>query len=262
MRRTRIKFCGIRRPEDADAAVALGVDAIGLVLVPGAARAVDLTPAAAIRRRLPAFVACVALLRDPQPDWIQQVIEQISPDLLQFHGSEPAALCSGFGLRWLKALPMGEEPRCATTARGGPERPARDEPGQGQAADSGQGMADTQTYAGTNDLERQLAEYRNAAGVVLDGHVPGQPGGQGRSFDWRRVRDWHGPPLILAGGLSADNVSRAIAQATPFAVDVSSGIETDARLRPGIKDFGRMAEFVAAVRQADAATARPMDSHN
>ncbi|MBL6751780.1 MAG: phosphoribosylanthranilate isomerase [Nevskia sp.] len=209
LHRTRIKFCGITRLQDGLAAAALGVDALGFVFAAGSPRRIDAEAAAAIRRRLPPFVAAVALLRDADEATVRRVIGQLRPDLLQFHGDETAAFCGSFGLPYLKAVGMR-----------GLERP----------------------------LAAVAAEFAGAAGLLLDGHGAGEPGGQGRSFDWRRAALDCGVPLILAGGLHAGNVADAVRQARPYGVDVSGGIES----APGIKDSGRMCAFVGAVRRADA----------
>lgn len=209
--RTRIKFCGITRAQDALAAVALGVDAVGLIFAADSPRKLEPAAAAAIRRALPPFVAAVALLRNADAATVRRVIEAVRPDLLQFHGDEPAAFCASFGLPYLKAV----------------------------------GMRDLR-----QPLAQIAADHAGAAALVLDGHGAGEAGGQGRTFDWSLASDC-GKPLILAGGLTAANVAAAIGSAHPYAVDASSGIETDPRLAPGIKDSGKMGAFVRAVRRAD-----------
>jgi phosphoribosylanthranilate isomerase len=208
MTRTRIKFCGITRLADAQLAVALGVDALGFVFAPDSPRRIELAAAAAIRARLPPFVAAVALLRNAEESLVRQVIAGLRPDVLQFHGDETAPFCASFGLPYLKAVGMR-----------GLQRP----------------------------LVAVAAEFAGAAGLLLDGHGAGEPGGQGRSFDWRQAAQDCGVPLILAGGLHAGNVAEAIRRARPYAVDVSSGIES----APGLKDSGRMCAFAGAVYRAD-----------
>jgi len=208
--RTRIKFCGITRLEDAAQAIELGVDAIGLILVPGSPRQLSLPEAAKLRRSLPAFVSAVVLLRNPAAAMVRQVVQELQPDLLQFHGEESAEFCDSFGLRYLKAIAM-------------------------------------------RDLRQPPAElvrpYAGAAGLLFDGHEAGALGGQGQRFDWGLIRGISMQSLIVAGGLSADNVGAAIRIAQPFAVDVSSGIEST----PGRKDSGKMRDFVSAVARADRA---------
>jgi phosphoribosylanthranilate isomerase len=206
--RTRIKFCGITRAEDALDAIALGVDALGFIFVAGSPRRMELEAAAAIRRQLPPLVSVVALLRNPDREEVQAAIDTLRPDLLQFHGEEQPGFCAAFGLPYVKAVAM----------RG---------------------------------LKQPLAEiaraYARAAALLLDGHAPGELGGQGNAFDWSDIAAGVNKPLILAGGLKPETVAAAIRVAHPYAVDVSSGIERE----PGIKDSGKMAAFVQHVRDAD-----------
>lgn len=208
-RRTRIKFCGFTRARDLEYAVALGVDAIGLVCVPHSRRALSIAEAVALRRMIPAFVTCAALLLDPSAEEVDAVLEYVRPDLLQFHGRESGAFCRRFGVPYVKAVAMG------TGVEGLPD----------------------------------CAQYVDAAGLMVDSHAPGALGGTGTVFDWQRLRTFDVKHLILAGGVSADNVGQAIAELHPYAVDVSSGIEAGT---PGVKDSGKMAAFVDAVRRADA----------
>jgi phosphoribosylanthranilate isomerase len=203
--RTRIKFCGITRVEDAVAACALGVDAIGLVLTTRSRRRISPTQAREIRRVLPPFVAAVALFMDDEPGFVADAIATAQPDLLQFHGRETQEECLRFEMPYLKAIAMdGVDPA------------------------------------------RELHEHAAAVGFVFDAHALGEPGGGGRVFDWSRIPRELARPLILAGGLTCDNVGSAICAAHPYAVDVSSGIET----APGIKDAEMMRRFVEEVERA------------
>jgi phosphoribosylanthranilate isomerase len=198
----RIKFCGITRIEDARAAVELGVDALGFVFTRRSRRFVDIAQAREMRDALPPFTSVVALFMDDEPAWIEQVVAQVQPHLLQFHGSESAEHAARFTRPYLKSIAM----------QGG-------------------------------DVQAVVAEHAGAAGFLLDGHAPGDAGGAGQSFDWRRAPRL-ARPVILAGGLDAGNVAQAIAVVRPYAVDVSSGIETS----PGVKDAAAMRAFVEAVR--------------
>ncbi len=207
----RIKCCGMTRVEDALLAAALGADAIGVIFTARSKRQVSLAQAQAIRRALPPFISMVALFMDDDAALVETVIDGLQPDLLQFHGREPATWCAQFGRRYLKAIAMGE----------------------GAAA------------------LPQLRQYPGAAGLLLDGHGLGEAGGSGRAFDWSLMPKELTQPLILAGGLRPDNVAQAVRIARPWAVDVSSGIES----APGIKDPAKMAAFIAAARQASAAAA-------
>lgn len=208
MKRTRIKCCGMTRVEDALLAAELGTDAIGVVITARSKRRVDLAQARAIVAAMPPFVTTVALLMDDSEETVRAVIEQVRPDLLQFHGGESDAWCAQFGRPYLKAIAMGE----------------------GAAA------------------LPQLRDYPRAAGLLLDGHGLGEPGGSGKAFDWSLMPAELAQPLVLAGGLHAGNVGEAIRTARPWAVDVASGIEAS----PGIKDPARLAAFIAAVHAVDA----------
>lgn len=201
-RRTRIKFCGMTRAADIAEAVALGVDAIGLILVPASPRALMLDAAVILKRAIPPFVTTVALLRNPDEVTVHAVIRQLSPDLLQFHGEESAAFCASFGHPYLKAIAMQHQ---------------------------------------TRPLSEIAAEYASAAALLLDGHAPGGLGGQGLSFDWARATESVPLPVMLAGGIRPDNVAAAIQAARPYAVDVSSGIEAAPGLKDSgkMRDFAR-----------------------
>lgn len=212
MLRTRIKFCGLRRAVDIASAVDCGVDAIGFVLVPASPRFIRAEDAATLRTRLPPFVSAVALFKDQDAASVQDAIDILRPDLLQFHGGEPAGFCASFGLPYLKSVAM----------------------------------------RGKVSLKAEARRHAGAAGLLLDGHAPGEMGGQGETFDWAALPAVN-KPLILAGGLTPRNVAKGIALMQPYGVDVSSGIES----RPGVKNATAMRDFVAAVRRADARRAKP-----
>ncbi|TAM61641.1 MAG: phosphoribosylanthranilate isomerase [Rhodanobacter sp.] len=203
---TRIKCCGMTRVEDALLAARLGADAIGLVFTARSKRQVTMARARQIAAAMPPFVASVALFMDDDASLVRQVIDQIQPTLLQFHGGETDGWCMQFGRPFLKAIAMGE----------------------GAAA-----------------LPR-LRDYPHAAGLLLDGHDPGEAGGSGKAFDWSLLPTDLAQPVILAGGLHPGNVGQAVRAARPWAVDVASGIE----ISPGIKDAAKMAAFIAAVRRS------------
>ncbi|WP_416137111.1 phosphoribosylanthranilate isomerase [Halomonas sp. HK25] len=204
--RTRVKLCGLTRPEDVDAAVAAGADALGFVLWPGSQRAVDEARLAELTARVPAFVTRVGLFVDQEPAFIERCAAYL--DLLQFHGDESPAFCEGVGRPWIKALRMRD------------------------------GL----------DLHAAAEAYHGARALLLDAYRPGVPGGTGETFDWSRIPAGLAKPVILAGGLDADNVAEAIATVAPFAVDVSGGVEAS----PGVKDARRIAAFLAAVGREDA----------
>lgn len=216
-RRTRVKICGLTRPQDLDAAVAAGVDAIGLVFYPPSRRCLTLEQAADLRARVPAFVGVTALFVNPDAQAVRQVIEAVRPDLLQFHGEESPGFCADFGMRHIKAFRTGA-PGLETAAM----------------------------------LARSCEAYGRAAGWLFDSYSAGY-GGSGSGFDTALLADVSRgpgvPALILSGGLKAETVGAQIAALEPFAVDVSSGVES----APGIKDPARIRAFMRAVRAADAA---------
>ena len=211
LKRTRIKVCGITRAQDAIEAARLGVDALGLVFYPPSSRAIELERALQIREVLPAFVQAVGLFVNPRHDEVATVLRVFPELVLQFHGDETAEFCNSFGRPYLKALPMGK----------------------GQ---DGTG----------SDVNAAIAQHPHAAGFLLDSHAPGAVGGTGQAFDWTSIPELT-RPLILAGGLNPSNVAEAVRLVRPWAVDVSSGLES----APGMKDFSKMAEFVDEVRYAD-----------
>lgn len=185
MSNVRSKICGITRIEDALAAAEAGADAIGLVFYARSPRAVDVRQARAIIAALPPFVTTVGLFVNATRCELNEILEAVPLDLLQFHGDETPQDCEGYQRPWIKAL--------------------RVRPG--------------------DDLEAACRLYAGARGILLDTYVPGVPGGTGEAFDWSLVPARLSKPVILAGGLSAANVGQAIAQVRPYAVDVSGGVE-------------------------------------
>lgn len=139
-----------------------------------------------------------------------ELIERCLPylDMLQFHGNETPAVCQQYALPWMKALRMRDE----------------------------------------IDLVHQAERYHQAQALLLDAYRPGTPGGTGETFDWSRIPANLTKPVILAGGLNIDNISEAVRQVAPYAVDVSGGIEASF----GCKDASKMASFVHRVALADA----------
>jgi phosphoribosylanthranilate isomerase len=183
--RTRIKFCGMTRIEDAVGAARLGADAIGLIFAAGSPRRVDAARAAAIALAMPPLVTRVALFLDQGADEVARIVNAVPVDLLQFHGREEAAFCRLFGKPYLKVVPMLD----------------------------------------VDDVPAFAARYPDAAGFLLDSHRAGAAGGTGQTFDWQRALAALQRPILLAGGLRPENVAAAIAQVQPWAVDASSGIE-------------------------------------
>jgi phosphoribosylanthranilate isomerase len=201
--RTRVKICGITRVEDASAAARLGADAIGLVFYAKSPRAVSIPQAQAVVRALPPFVTIVGLFVDAAPEEIRRVLVEVPLDLLQFHGNEPPAACRGYGRAYIKVVHMGKDTDVINLAR----------------------------------------PYDDAAGILVDTYVRGVPGGTGQSFDWSRLPGSLACPMILAGGLTPDNVAAAVSRVRPWAVDVSGGVEA----APGVKDAAKIAAFIRGV---------------
>lgn len=206
-RRTRIKICGLTRPEDAVAAVQAGADAVGLVFYPPSPRAVDIETAASVVAAVPAFVTVTALFVNPTVDEVQKVLDSVRIDLLQFHGDEEDDFCRQFRHPYIKAIRVRQ----------------------------------------ASDVVASCMRFPGALAVLLDSYKPGIPGGTGETFDWSLVPQAQTKPIILAGGLTAENVAAAITQVRPFAVDVSGGVEA----AKGIKDHGKITAFVDEVYRVD-----------
>ena len=208
--RTRVKICGITRVEDAQAVTQAGADAIGLVFYAKSPRNVEIDQAAEISQSVPPFITRVALFKDADVAFIEAVLRSVEIDLLQFHGSESPSFCERFGLPYIKAIGMK-----------GPECDA--------------------AY-----LAARTEAFSSAKAMLLDGHAPGEDGGSGEAFDWSGIGKID-KPVILAGGITPDNVAQAIETAHPFAVDVSSGVES----APGQKDREKIIRFMTQVAMAD-----------
>jgi phosphoribosylanthranilate isomerase len=209
--RTRIKMCGITRPEDLHNAVATGADAVGFVMYDKSPRAVSLAQAAELAALLPPFVTPVLLFVNPNTEQVHQAIARVPHALLQFHGDESADFCASFARPYIRAVRISQE----TTS--------------------------TQLAALLND-----PQHRKASALLLDSFSP-HYGGSGAPFDWSILPAFTGYHMILSGGLHAGNVWQGISMVAPrclsLAVDVSSGIETS----KGVKDLGKMRAFAKAV---------------
>lgn len=204
---TAVKICGIARVEDALAAARAGAHAIGLVFYRPSPRNVAPRVARDIIRALPPFITAVGLFVDATEEEVRAVIAVAPVGLLQFHGSESPAFCRQFGLPYIKAV--------------------RVRPGA--------------------DLLQYARDYHDAKALLLDAFVEGTHGGTGQSFDWSLIPRTLPLPVVLSGGLDAGNVTGAIQQVRPWAVDVSSGVEA----APGVKDAAKIAAFMSGVRNAD-----------
>ncbi len=204
---TRVKLCGITSEEDAGLAAESGADAIGLVFYAGSPRAVDMATAEAIVRTAGPFVTCVALFVNPAIELVEEVLARVRPHLLQFHGDENGAFCRRFRHPYLKAIRVRQD----------------------------------------TDIEAAVAGFHDASGFIFDAWSSRQYGGTGEHFDWGKVEGFAGAPLILAGGLTPDNVGIAVARLKPYGVDVSSGIESS----PGRKEPELMRRFVGAAKATE-----------
>lgn len=205
--RTRVKICGFTRAEDALTAAYLGADAIGLVFYAPSPRNVNIAAAQAIVKALPAFTSVVALFVDEQPQRIHEVLRHVPIDLLQFHGDEAPEACRIYGKPYIKAVRMRPETDAAILSK----------------------------------------RYADASGLLLDAYHPGVHGGSGSRFDWNLIPKHCPLPIILAGGLEARNIKQAMQQVHPYALDVSSGVESG----KGIKDAGKMAALLKEVYACD-----------
>jgi phosphoribosylanthranilate isomerase len=210
--RTRVKICGIREPAHARIAAEAGADAIGLVFHPQSPRYVTPAQAAAVVASLPPFVAAVGLFVDHDEAEVREILAAVPLDLLQFHGDQPPEFCERFGRPYVRAVPMG------------------------------QGV----------DLIEYAGRFRRAKALLLDAHVAGERGGTGRGFDWTLIPRELPIPIILSGGLDVENVARAVREVKPWAVDVSSGVETGR----GSKDPDKIVEFIRSVQREDAGSSR------
>ncbi|MGB5326208.1 MAG: phosphoribosylanthranilate isomerase [Pseudomonadales bacterium] len=217
MYRTRIKVCGLTRSTDAQLAVRAGADALGLVFYAASPRCVDIDTALAIVQGLPPFVATVALFVDPQAAEVVAVRDQLRPSLLQFHGAESAAFCEQFDVPYMKALHLPQS--------------------QADAGERERAVA---------ALASQMQAHSAAAAFLLDTLSERGRGGTGEAFDHSLWPHDCRRPLVLAGGLHAGNVAAAIAACRPYAVDVSSGVES----APGRKDAMAIEKFTLAVQTA------------
>lgn len=217
--RTRIKICGLTREQDVDAAVEAGADAVGFLQYDKSPRYVTAERAAQLARRLPPFVTPVLLFVNAQPDAIQRSVDLVPNAVLQFHGDETPEQCESARRPFLRAarVPLDE--------------------------------------AQPFDLLKFATDYSQAQAILLDALVDGY-GGSGKAFNWSRLPASVNCHLVLSGGLTPANVTDGIVQVRPrcttLAVDVSSGVEAS----KGIKDAGKIHQFVAAVRAADALLAR------
>ena len=205
-RKARIKICGITSSEDANKAVNAGANAIGLVFYANSPRYVTIEQAREIVAGLPPFISRVALFVNADTEYINTVIRKVDVDILQFHGDEKDEECGRYGKSYIKAIRMREN----------------------------------------IDLNMESKRYTGASALLLDNFDDLQYGGTGRTFDWSLIREKFTKPMILAGGLTVENVGKAVRMAKPYAVDVSSGVEAG----KGKKDADKIHAFICAVLNA------------
>ena len=191
VKRTRVKICGITRPEDAQAAINAGADALGLVFWQPSARAVTIEQAERICAKIPAFVSVVALTVNAEQAFINQIVSALPIDLLQFHGDESPEHCQSSGRPYIKAIRMRPE----------------------------------------LNLQLEIDRFPGAKSILLDAYKKGTPGGTGESFDWELIPEQYRSRIILAGGLNPHNIRQAITAVRPYAVDVSGGVELAAGVK-------------------------------
>ncbi|GAA3926758.1 phosphoribosylanthranilate isomerase [Luteimonas lutimaris] len=193
--RTRIKFCGMTRAGDVRLASELGADAVGFIFADGSPRRIHAREARALRGALAPLVDAVAVFRNNAADEVRDVVRQVHPTLLQFHGDEEDAFCRGFGVPYVKAIGMGDPL--------------------------------------VEDAVALQVRYRGAAAFLFDSHGGDTDGGSGQAFDWSRIPTGLVKPVILAGGIGSGNVFDAILRTLPWGVDVSSGIEASPGIKDG-----------------------------
>jgi phosphoribosylanthranilate isomerase len=202
----RVKICGITSVADALSAVEVGADAIGLVFYPSSPRAVSVEQARAIAAAVGPFVTVVGLFVDADEDYIREVMTKVSLHVLQFHGNESREFCEQFQRSYMKAVRMKPELNVA----------------------------------------QEIDKYLSASAILLDAYRPGVPGGTGETFDWARVPKESVRPIVLAGGLTSENIASAIRSTRVYGVDVSGGVES----APGQKDPHKVTQFIVNARHA------------
>ena len=205
--RVRTKICGITSVEDALVAARAGCDAVGLNFNPASPRSVPVDAAREIAKALPPLVTRVGVFVNAAPEDIERVLAAVPIDVLQFHGEEEGDACARFGRPYVKAAGV---------------------------------------HAGFC-LEGLEEAHPAAQAFLLDTHDPVARGGTGRSFDWSLWPGASAKPLILAGGLTPDNVGTAIRRLYPYAVDVAGGVEAGVK---GVKSADRVRAFLREVQRA------------
>lgn len=204
--RVRVKFCGITKLEDALYAEALGVDAIGFVFSDASPRSITPSAAKAIIEQLPAFISTVGLFVNEEQAKVREIANELNLSLLQFHGDETAEYCDKINKPYMKAVRVQTQ----------------------------------------DDILNTQSHYPTARALLFDSFNKRSFGGTGEAFNWELIPKNLVKPFVLAGGLTIDNVKDAIVTIKPYAIDVSSGIES-AR---GIKNQALMSRFMQEVNHA------------
>ena len=202
----RVKICGITSPAQATMAQDAGADALGLVIYPKSSRHVDIQKATEIRAVIGPQTTAMVLLVNADEATVRLVIAEVKPDVIQFHGDETPAFCQQFGFPFIRAIRMRE------------------------------GL----------DIDAEVSAYKAEGGFLFDAWSEDQYGGTGHQFDWSRLPSSRDYPLILAGGLTPDNVASAVTTVRPEMVDVSGGVESS----PGVKDPAKVQSFISNAKQA------------
>ena len=201
-----VKICGITDAEQAKMVEEAGADAIGVVLYENSPRYVDLEGAIEIKHAISGNMLCIALVVNATAEFIHQIIERLAPDLIQFHGDESPEFCDQFDYPYIRAIRMH----------------------------------------GNLTVSSEVERYQPSGGFLFDAWHADQYGGTGEKFDWHRLPKARDFRLILAGGLSPDNVAVAIRTVAPDMVDVSGGVESAA----GIKDQHKVVAFIDNAKSA------------
>ena len=201
---TKVKICGFTNSENARDAAIAGIDAIGLVFYDKSLRNVDIQKAQEIVAALPPFINRVGLFVNANPSFIDEVLCEVPLDTLQFHGDEEVVDCTQYQMPFIKSLRVTSK----------------------------------------TNLDQIAEHFSDASALLLDSYNPNSYGGTGEIFDWSLARVKINLPIILAGGLNSENVSEAISQVNPYAVDASSGVESS----PGMKDIDKILAFIQSVR--------------
>lgn len=211
--RTRIKICGMREMAEVASVVAAGVDAIGLIFVEQSPRYIDPERAREIVKSLPPFVDAVGVFVDQDAAKVNEIVRYCGLTKVQLHGAESPAYCAAINCRVMKAFRVKDSLT----------------------------REDLLPYAG------------EVSGFLFDTFHEKIAGGTGQTFDWHLLEKLSPPrPVVLAGGLTPDNVGEAVRLARPFAVDLNSGVE----LAPGRKDIAKVRAAIAQIAAADAAALR------